>query len=110
MYSTDSMNIPLQVILSVLLGAVVVVNGVAVNVDDLLSEARNTVNQANVHQIATVLELYYMDNNEYPPASGGEELFNLLEKEGYIMNRPLDPRVFGYEPRLSGEDYTLKLK
>lgn len=104
------MNIPLQVILSVLLGAVVVVNGVAVNVDDLLNEAKTTVNQANVHQIATVLELYYMDNDEYPAVSGGEELFNLLENEGYIMNRPLDPSVFAYEPKLSGENYTLKLK
>ncbi len=58
-------------LLSVTLGSVMIINGVAVNSGDLVASAHSAVNSANVHQFATVLELYYSDHNQYPNVSGG---------------------------------------
>lgn len=103
------MNTLLQTTLALLIGSVITVNGITANVDDITASAKSAVNGANVHQIATVLELYYSDHNAYPAVNGGEELVNLLEQDGYIMNRPLDASVFAYEVKDSGQNYSLKL-
>ena len=103
------MNTSLSSILSLLVGTVFVVNGLTANTDKILSDAKNAVNQANVHQFATVLEIYYLDHNEYPDVRGGEALVELLSRDNYIMNRPLDPSVFDYEPKNNAQDYTLRL-
>ncbi|OHA17939.1 MAG: hypothetical protein A2664_01130 [Candidatus Taylorbacteria bacterium RIFCSPHIGHO2_01_FULL_46_22b] len=89
------------------MGSVIVINGVSANVDDIITDAHRAVNGANLHQLATVIELYYSDNGYYPNASGGEELINLFERDGYIMNRPLDPSVFEYIALENGQNYRL---
>ncbi len=92
-----------------LMGTTIIFNGVVLSTDDLIAQTKSTVNHANIHQIATVLELYHLDHGVYPDVSGGEALIEVFEKDGYIRNRPLDPRVFNYEPRAQAQDYTLTL-
>ncbi len=96
-------------IISAVLGSVLLVNGVLVHTDDILNQAKASANGANVHQLATVIELYYSAHNSYPNVSGGEALIDTLESDGYIRNRPLDPKVFNYEPKQNGQDYSLTL-
>lgn len=99
----------LSTIIASLLGSVLLVNGVMLKTDDIIDQAKASVNGANVHQLATVIEIYYMDHDSYPNVSGGEALINTLESEGYIKSRPLDPKVFQYELKSGGEDYSLTL-
>jgi len=103
------MNTLLQTTLALLIGSVITVNGITAHVDDITASAKSAVNGANVHQMATALELYYSDHNSYPAVSGGEELVNTLEHDGYIMNRPLDASVFAYSAKDNGQNYSLKL-
>lgn len=98
-----------QTVISLIIGTVITVNGVAIHADDILNQAKSAVNGANVHQLATVMEIYYSDHDSYPNVSGGEALIDILEQDGYIQNRPLDPNVFKYEPKANGQDYTLAL-
>lgn len=100
----------LSALLSIVLGSVIVVNGAVINADDVLGEAKKAVNGANLHQIATVLEVYYLDHDQYPEVKGGEALIELFEDGGYIRNRPLDPDVFSYESTKNGQDYSLILR
>lgn len=99
----------LQTVISLILGTVITVNGIAIHADDILNQAKSAVNGANTHQLATVMEIYYSDHNSYPNVSGGEALIDTLESEGYIQNRPIDPKVFMYEPKANGQDYSLTL-
>ena len=99
----------LSTIIASVLGSVLLVNGVMLKTDDIIDQAKASVNGANVHQLATVMEIYYMDHDSYPNVSGGEALIDTLESEGYIKSRPLDPSVFQYELKSGGEDYSLTL-
>ena len=99
----------LSTIIYTILGSVLLINGVLIHTDDIISEAKTAVNGANRHQLATVIELYYSDNDFYPNVTGGENLVNLLEQEGYFQSRLLDPNVFMYESKANGQDFTLKL-
>ncbi len=96
-------------IIATVLGSVLLINGVLVRTDDVIDQAKASVNGANIHQLATVLELYYSGHDAYPNVSGGEALIEVLETEGYIRNRPLDPKVFDYELIKNGQDFKLKL-
>lgn len=99
----------LSTIIASVLGSMLLVNGVMLKTDDIIDQAKASVNGANVHQLATVMEIYYMDHNTYPNVSGGEALVNTLESEGYLRSRPLDPKVFNYETKNNGQDYLLAL-
>ena len=99
----------LTTIIYAILGSVMLVNGVLVHTDDIINQAKASVNGANMHQLATVIELYYSDHNFYPNVASGKDLIDTLESEGYIQSRPLDPDVFKYEPKSNGQDYSLKL-
>jgi len=79
-------------------------------VDDILANALNSANSANVHQFATALELYYSDYNHYPLAQSGEEMISLLYSENYIKSLPFDKSVFDYQSITNGQDYNLRLK
>jgi len=103
-------NTALQMIISTLIGSVVMVNGALLNSEDVINTAKNTVNQANVHQIATVLELYYLNHDQYPTVEGGEALIDLFKEEKLIRNRPLDASVFHYTTIANGQDYELSVK
>ena len=85
----------------------VMVNGTAVNSADMLASAQTAVNGANMHQFATVLELYYSDHGNYPEVSGGQALVSTLETEGYIQNSPLNPSAFSYSATDDGQHYKL---
>lgn len=99
----------LSTIIASVLGTVLVINGVALKTDDIIDQAKASVNGANIHQLATVIEVYYSEHDTYPTVKGGEELINTLESEGYLRNRPLDSKVFNYEPKNGGQDYELTL-
>lgn len=105
----DMNTILLSSLLSLVLGSVLVVNGVLIHTDEIITKAHDVVNVANMHQLATVAELYYSNHDHYPLAHSGEELITLFEQEHYILNRPLDPAEFLYDARNNGQDYTLKL-
>ena len=79
-------------------------------VDDILANALNSANSANIHQFATALELYYSDHNHYPLAQSGEKTISLLYNENYIKSLPLDKSVFDYQSLKNGQDYELRLK
>lgn len=104
------MNQLLSTTLSLLIGGVIMINGVTAHVDDIVTDATKATNGANLHQLATVAEVYYSDHDTYPTVSGGEALIDLFEKEGYIRNKPIDSKVFIYEPIRGGQDYVLKIK
>ena len=99
----------LSSIISLILGSILVINGTLVRTDDVINQAKASVNGANIHQLATVIELYYSNHESYPNVSGGVALIETLESEGYIRNRPLDPKVFLYESKNNGQDFLLKL-
>ncbi len=99
----------LQTIISLFIGTIITVNGIAVHSEDIINSAKSAANGANMHQLATVIELYYSDHNEYPNVSGGTALIDTLEQNGYIRNRPLDAKAFQYEPENNAQDYTLTL-
>ena len=65
--------------------------------------------QANVHQLATAVELYYADNNSYPAVEGGSALVNELEQKGYLASEPLDAEIFAYQVEADGQKYQLSI-
>ncbi len=93
-----------------IIGSTLLLSGVFPPTDQLIKSATTATNQANVHQLATVVELYYSDHDQYPNVKGGKALVDILELEGYLKNRPINPNVFKYEPKDNGQDYILKLK
>ncbi len=103
------MNSLLASIIATVLGSTLIINGLNVRVDDILDSAKLAVNQTNVYQLDTALELYYSDHNAYPDVSTGTALVDLLESEGYITSRPLDPGVYEYTLTETG-GYKLVLK
>lgn len=90
-----------------LMTTTIVVSGITMNATDILASAKNTASTANIHQLSTALELYYMDHNAYPEATNGTQLVNTLFDEGYIRSKPLDASVFQYKQKAGGSDYSL---
>ena len=104
------MNPLFQSLVVVALGSVITVNGVLMHSNDIINTSKSVVNEANIHQLATVVELYYSDHNTYPDVTGGAALVNTLESQGYISTEPLDPSVFNYQTKDSGQAYSLTLE
>ena len=46
---------------AILVGSTLMINGLLVNSDSVINEAKTVVSQANVHQLATAMEMYYLD-------------------------------------------------
>ena len=86
------------------------VNGVLLKADDIIASATSAANTANVHQFATVLELYYSDHNSYPQVTGGPAMIDELYDEGYLRSKPLDSTVFEYSSKEGGQDYSLTVQ
>lgn len=101
------MNTTLIQLAMVLTTVTIAVNGIFMNADDILKDAKKAVNAANINQLSTALELYYLDHNNYPAAKDGTELIEILLTEQYIKNKPLDPSLFNYATLARGSDYTL---
>ena len=85
------------------------VNGVTLNTQEILDETKSVINSANLRQITTALELYYMDNNNYPDVGDGEELIDLLKVDGYIKGEPFDLTAFDYQIKADGQNYELSI-
>jgi competence protein ComGC len=94
----------------VLATATIAVNGMTMNASDILDSATAVTNGANVHQLATALEMYNLDHNSYPEVNDGTQMINILFNEGYIKSKPANPAAFAYNSKLSGNDYALSLK
>jgi hypothetical protein len=104
------MQILLQTTLSsLLIGTMIVINGVSINPNKIMSDTKDVVNATNLHQIATVLEIYYINHDRYPQVSNGRELMDVFENEGYILNRPMDPNIFNYQAISDAQDYKLSI-
>lgn len=93
-----------------LIGGTIMVNGVLLKADDIIASATSAANTANVHQFATVLELYYSDHNSYPQVTGGPAMIDELYDEGYLRSKPLDSTVFEYSAKAGGQDYSLTVQ
>mgnify|MGYP001576297940 CR=1 FL=1 len=97
-------------IIASLIGGTIMVNGVLLKADDIIASATSAANTANVHQFATVLELYYSDHNSYPQVTGGPAMIDELYDEGYLRSKPLDSTVFEYSSKEGGQDYSLSVQ
>jgi len=84
--------------------------GITAKAEDILNKTQGVVDQANVSQLSTAVELYYLDHNSYPPAADGIQLINILENGRYIRNRPSNPSAFQYQMAAGSNDYILTLK
>ena len=104
------MNSPIQALLVLTIGATITIGGLTAKTDDILASAHQAANVANVHQLSTALELYYLDHNAYPKAEDGSALVNILTSEHYIKSQPLDSSVFAYQLTNNGNDYNLSVK
>ena len=104
------MGSPLQILMALTIGAFVTVNGMTTKTDTILHSAKAVANTANVHQLSTAVEMYYLDHNQYPKATDGSALVDILVSENYIRNRPLDARAFTYQTTKNGEDFILAVK
>jgi len=103
------MNSYLSFLITFLIGTSIVVAGTTLDIEELLNYTKLSVNTANLHQISTALEIYYLDSGKYPDANNGEELIKLLKNEGYIKGEPLDNNIFDYQLKESGQDYVLNI-
>mgnify|MGYP001585329890 CR=1 FL=1 len=100
-------------LITTLIGSIVVVNGPALHSDILIKSAQSAVNGANIHQLATALEVYYSDHDAYPAViagtPGGASMIDALYDAGYIRNKPNNPEAFKYELKDDGQDYKLSV-
>ena len=78
----------LEMLMTALIGSVIVINGPALRSEDIIASAQSAANGANIHQLATALEVY---------------------DAGYIRNKPLNPEAFKYELKSGGQDYNLSV-
>jgi len=81
-------------------------------------KAKHTKAQADLHELQTALDRYYLDNGYYPstdqglqalvtrPSSG--QIPNSYEEGGYVQRVPLDPWGNQYFYQSDGNTYTLK--
>jgi hypothetical protein len=86
------------------------IGNVVVDTDKVLASAWEASNLANRHQIRTALELYYLDNNEYPESKNASELFDELYKKGYIEGKPVNPEAFEYKIENPYQSYKFNIK
>lgn len=96
-------------LMTALIGSVIVINGPMLLSEDIMKSAQSAANGANIHQLATALEVYYADHNAYPHASGGASMISALYDAGYIRNKPNNPEAFSYELKSDGQDYKLSV-
>jgi len=94
--------------------AAVLVGGVARNIPDILTSAKDVQKVANVRQLTTALELYYLDNLSYPlvTAQAGEG-FSLMLSEfsqgRYLGSLPTNQEDYSYHDIRGGQGYILRV-
>lgn len=103
-------NSLLETLIATLIGSIITIGSLSMPAEDIIKSATSATDSANLHQIATVLELYYSDHQSYPIAQDGPKLIDELKAQDYIRTVPLDASVFIYTPKDNGQDYSLRLK
>lgn len=73
--------------------------------------ARDTRRRGDIDQINTAIQQYRQDNGQYPAAESYDALITILQSEGLIQSRLVDPRDgiagFGYQYGSDGTYYAL---
>jgi len=102
------MNSILSFLIASLIGAAIVVNGVTLNTHDIINETKSVVNNTNLHQITTAIEVYYLNKGHYPTANNSAMMFTALKLSRYLITLPENAESFYYEPLNDGQDYILE--
>jgi hypothetical protein len=101
----------ISTVVSLLIGSIMTVNGInAIKPEEATATAAAVVNEANVYQLTTALELYYSDHDAYPAARDANTMVTILEDSGYLRKAPADASIYEYRVSANQSDYTLKLK
>ena len=87
--------------------ATVMVGGVTINIQDVLTEATDTQRVANLRQLTVALDLYYTDHDSYPQTSNFESALSELALQGYIGSLPANPELYAYTQTKKGQGYIL---
>jgi hypothetical protein len=98
-------NYIITIIIPALVGTSILIGSNMLDSSKVIASAWEASNLANQHQIRTVLELYYLDHNQYPASANASELFDVLYKERYIKSKPVNPEAFKYQTLNSYQDY-----
>lgn len=104
------MNYITSIIIPALMGTSILIGSHMMDSSKLIASAWEASNLANQHQIRTVLELYYLDHDQYPTSANASELFDTLYKERYIKSKPANPEAFEYKTLNSYQDYDFDIK
>lgn len=92
-----------------------VVAGVSIKSDALISAAYDVQGLANVRQLSTALELYYSDFQTYPQVSGDsslerwEDLIEVLKNEHLLASLPTRNENYDYQDLNSGQNYLIRV-
>ncbi len=103
------MNSILSFLIVSLIGTVVMVNGVTLNTQDIINETKLVVNNTNLHQITTALEIYYLNKGYYPTENNSAMMFATLKLSGYLTTLPKNIESFYYQSLSNNQDYILEL-
>lgn len=101
-------------LLALMATASVVIGGVSVSAQGLVDNAKDVQGIANLRQMVTASELYYLDNSSYPQTGGDssqerwEELIQELETGGYLASLPTPNDSYDYQVFNEGESYVLR--
>lgn len=99
----------------ILATASIMVGGISVKVSDIMAEAQDVQRMANLRQIVTALEIYYLDYQKYPQVSGSDsqsrwnKLISEFEDGNYLGSFPTQPENYDYKDSDGGQNYILKV-
>jgi hypothetical protein len=97
----------LSFLIASLIGATVIVNGVSLRAEDILKETKSVVDETNIHQIETALEIYYINKGYYPNVINKEDMLAELSSAGHLSRVPNNLLMFSYNAINQGETYDL---
>ena len=97
----------LSFLIASLIGATVIINGVSLRAEDIMEETKSVVDETNIHQIRTALEVYYINKGYYPLVSSSLDMVAELSSAGYLKRVPNNLVVFSYNAIDQGEAYDL---
>jgi len=99
----------ITILIALSIGSAILVNGVNLNTKDIVDTTKIVVNQTNLHQLKTALELYYLDYNKYPLANDSAALIDTLTEKGYLEDNTLEANIFNYTALKDGQNYDLEI-
>ena len=101
------MNSLLSFLIALLIGSTVIVNGVSLNAEDIIGETQRIVDETNIHQIRTALEIYYINHNHYPNVFNKDDMLTELLSNHYLYKISDNLINFSYSVDNQGESYDL---